>query len=533
MIKLLIADDEQIVLDSLKFIIENNCHDVDVIGFAKSGREAIEKADALRPDVIFMDIRMPGIDGIEAIKRIKEIHNDIEFVIITAYDYFNYAKEAIKLDVVDYLLKPMNKNKVIDTVLKVKKIVESKRENMIRELEMKEKMITILPHLESEMIYSLASATFRQENIDFYGSIFDMNLNIGYALVVLFEKDDNESHLDNLAGNVKMHETFMYLKEFIKNLRPCLAGILLDRIIVFVPVESDEDLFTIKNTSIDFAEKILKETHGKESSVRIGIGRPYQTSYFSKSYNEADFAAKMGIDCITHFDDIKLSDKEELILSNDDEELINNIVSNNIDTALIKVNSIFQKLLLHYNDDMDLLKSKVFSLSIEIIARINSYCDVTSVFEENLIIEILRTNEFESLKKIFSRFVSNIILKLHKNRERYYTGLIAKAIEFVNENYDKDIKLYDVAKMLNISYHYFSKTFKEETKCNFVDYITQVRINKAKEFLSKDSMSIKEVCFKVGYSDPNYFSRIFRKETGMTPTEYKSKNSEGGVAFEC
>jgi len=120
-IKLLIADDEQIVLDSLKFIIENNCHDVDVIGFAKSGREAIEKADALRPDVIFMDIRMPGIDGIEAIKRIKEIHNDIEFVIITAYDYFNYAKEAIKLDVVDYLLKPMNKNKVIDTVLKVKK----------------------------------------------------------------------------------------------------------------------------------------------------------------------------------------------------------------------------------------------------------------------------------------------------------------------------------------------------------------------------------------------------------------------------
>jgi Response regulator receiver domain./Bacterial regulatory helix-turn-helix proteins, AraC family. len=532
-IKLLIADDEQIVLDSLKFIIENNCHDVDVIGFAKSGREAIEKADSLKPDVIFMDIRMPGIDGMEAIKRIKEIHNDIEFVIITAYDYFNYAKEAIKLDVVDYLLKPMNKNKVIDTVLKVKKIVETKRENMMRELEMKEKMIMILPHLESEMIYSLASATFRQGNIDFYGSIFNMNLNIGYALVVLFERDDNESRLDNLAGNVKMQETLIYIKEFIKNTKPCLAGILLDRIIVFVPVESDEDLFTIKNTSIDFAKKILKETHGKDSSVRIGIGRPYQTSYFSKSYDEADFAAKMGIDSITHFDDIKLSDKGELILSNDDEELIDNIISNNIDAALIKVNGIFQKLLLHYKDDMNLFKSKLLSLSIEIIAKISSYCDVTSELEENMIVKILRTNEIENIKKTFSQFISNIVLKLHENRERYYTGLIAKAIEFINENYDKDIKLYDVAKMLNISYYYFSKTFKEETKCNFVDYITQVRINKAKEFLLDDSISVKEVCFKVGYNDPNYFSRIFRKETGMTPTEYKSKNSEGGVAFEC
>jgi len=398
---------------------------------------------------------------------------------------------------------------------------------------MKEKMIMILPHLESEMIYSLASATFRQGNIDFYGSIFNMNLNIGYALVVLFERDDNESRLDNLAGNVKMQETLIYIKEFIKNTKPCLAGILLDRIIVFVPVESDEDLFTIKNTSIDFAKKILKETHGKDSSVRIGIGRPYQTSYFSKSYDEADFAAKMGIDSITHFDDIKLSDKGELILSNDDEELIDNIISNNIDAALIKVNGIFQKLLLHYKDDMNLFKSKLLSLSIEIIAKISSYCDVTSELEENMIVKILRTNEIENIKKTFSQFISNIVLKLHENRERYYTGLIAKAIEFINENYDKDIKLYDVAKMLNISYYYFSKTFKEETKCNFVDYITQVRINKAKEFLLDDSISVKEVCFKVGYNDPNYFSRIFRKETGMTPTEYKSKNSEGGVAFEC
>ncbi|HHV74936.1 MAG TPA: response regulator [Thermoanaerobacterium sp.] len=530
MIKILIADDEQIVVDSVKFIIDNNCEDVEVVGFAKSGREAIEKAHMLKPDVVFMDIRMPGIDGIEAIKRIKESHNDIEFVIITAYDYFNYAKEAINLDVVDYLLKPLNKNKVIDTVKKVKRLIEKKREDMAKELEMKEKMTAILPYIENEMIYSLSSSNFKQEDIDFYGNIFNIKLDMGFAVVVLLDKDSTDS--DIFMGNVKVHENLMYLKEYIKSLKDCLATILLDRIIVYVPTVAYDDLYIIKNDSISFCEMILKEMRNLEIGVRIGIGRPYETAYFSKSYDEALFAIKTGSDAITHFDDIKLSEAKELGLNYDTAELVENIISNSIDGALINVNSIFQKLQHNYEGSVEQIKSKVFSLLIEVITKINTYCDVTSVLEENLIIDILKTDEIDSLKDMFSKFISNVITKLHRNREKYYTGLIAKAIDYINKNYHKEVKLYDVAQMLSISYHYFSKMFKEETKCNFVDYITRVRIEKAKEFLQDETISVKEVCFKVGYNDPNYFSRIFRKETGMTPTDYKNRVSKGGVAFE-
>lgn len=114
--KLLIADDEYLVIDSLKYMVERFVDNVEVVGTAKSGREAIEKAMEFKPEIVFMDIHMPGIDGIEAIKQIKTINRDTVFVIITAYEYFNYAKEAINLGVHDYLLKPINRSKVVETL---------------------------------------------------------------------------------------------------------------------------------------------------------------------------------------------------------------------------------------------------------------------------------------------------------------------------------------------------------------------------------------------------------------------------------
>ena len=150
MIKLLIVDDEYIVIESVKFIIENHVKDVEVVGTANTGREAIEKALYLKPDVIFMDIRMPGINGIDAIRQIKNSINEVFFVIVTAYEYFNYAKEAVNLGVYEYLLKPINKNKVIETLNNIQEIIISRRQAVQREMFLKEKINKILPLMEGQ-----------------------------------------------------------------------------------------------------------------------------------------------------------------------------------------------------------------------------------------------------------------------------------------------------------------------------------------------------------------------------------------------
>lgn len=183
MMKLLIADDEYLVIDSLKYMVEKFARDIEVVGTAKSGREAIEKAMELKPDIIFMDIHMPGIDGMEAIKQIKAINSDIVFVIITAYEYFNYAKEAINLGVHDYLLKPINRGKVVEALDGICAEISSKREAVQREMLLKEKMNKVIPHLEGQFIYSQLFDGNAVKDAGFYEEVFGMGISHGYVMM--------------------------------------------------------------------------------------------------------------------------------------------------------------------------------------------------------------------------------------------------------------------------------------------------------------------------------------------------------------
>ena len=108
-------------------------------------------------------------------------------------------------------------------------------------------------------------------------------------------------------------------------------------------------------------------------------------------------------------------------------------------------------------------------------------------------------------------------------KEEHENQIVVKAKDYIQKNFQNDLSLDEVSRQLDLSMYYFSKLFKEETGNNFVEYMTNLRMEKAKELLQKDELSMKEICSAVGYSDPNYFSRIFKKNTGATPTEYREK----------
>ncbi|MDI3508158.1 MAG: two-component system, response regulator YesN [Clostridiales bacterium] len=518
MIKIFVADDEQIVIDSIKFIIEKNIPNAVLAGSARSGREAVEKINEIRPDIVLMDIRMPGINGIEAIKKIKERHSDIIFIIITAYEYFDYAKDAIALGVYDYLLKPLNKNKIIEVIDKATETITKQRKSIAEELELKEALNRILPHLESEFVYSHFYGKVDDDNIEFYESIFGMPLSYGYIII------GSVNYVDNVAGSIGKQVFYDCFATELKSIVPCLVGPpMLNSIAAYVPVERERNSFEIKNESIEIAERLCARLDERVNlNYRIGIGRPYDIENFTISYDEADRALKVDEEKISHFDDQDLVfARRDVYPFNKEKLLINRVIMGDSAGAVRLFNEIFDWMALNYRGQENKIAAMLGELFI-VLKRTASYYMEGDTTYDDAIYSISANDDIQEIKTSMLAWMKTISQNIKARKDTVLNEIIRHVEDFIAQNYNRDITMDDVAREVNMSYHYFSKFFKEQTGRNFVDYLSSLRIQKAEELLADPSRSIKDVCYSVGYNDPNYFSKLFKKYTGKTPSEYRA-----------
>lgn len=532
MIKLLIADDEYLVLDSLKMIIAKNTKDIQIVGTASNGREAVEKTIALKPDIVFMDIHMPGIDGMEAIRQIKAVNNDVLFVIVTAYEFFDYAKDAINLGVSEYLLKPINKGKVLETLENLSAVIHQKHKSLIRELELKERINRIIPYIEGQFVSYQLFNLGNVNEIEFYEDIFKMKLRQGYALTVLIDSFEFKDREDNLKFSIDKQSFYDIFFMELKRICPCLIGSpLLDRITAFIPVSEEEDCYDVRNQSIKIGRRIVEKLRlSTQLNYRIGIGRSYDVASFNKSCNEAYMAASIPKgQAVMHFEDLTPSNHElDTYPTNKENSFTNRILKGNIQGAKDVFREIYLWMANNYCDDIDKIKSKLIDLIFIVEKTLPYKLNFFMTSKQTYIMRILKTDSKDELEHQFMHFLSELALEIQEHVRTEIDGLIPKVMKFINNNYHNNITLDDAAKSVNLSYHYFSKIFKDEVGKNFVDYLTELRIEKSMGFLENEGISIKEVCHKIGYNDPNYYCKIFKKVTGMTPTEYRTIFNQRG-----
>ncbi|MBY0097232.1 response regulator [Mesobacillus maritimus] len=515
MYRVLIVDDEAIERKGLEMILKGNFPSIE-IEEADSGRSAILKAEEFRPDIIFLDIKMPGIDGVEAAKEMKKMNRSVNIFMLTAFDKFEYARQLMKIGVQDYILKPYNREEIIEPFQKAIQEIEQEKAKRTEELTLKDNYRRALSIVQSRVITSMFMQASNKQNV------------IALDLEETFQKESFVMVVEWLKKNetLTQHEPsefISYIQSGLNHYFPSyfLGEETMNKIPILIQVDE-------KNIGQKPKLKELATASGREliSKMRqafpdfkfsIGIGRIYdEVEKFVQSYHEALYTlSSLKRPYQVHFYSQLLADQEnqqENTYPYDlEKKLLDGVTSGHVDDVPTHFKKYLDSLVAYTKNTKEMeekISEFLVLLSRQIMDSGISIAVNRHLLEGNSV--------FKLQEELLS--IANHIHSMYYSQSR---DIMVQAKEFIADHFDKAITLEEVAEAVNLSPQYFSKTFKERSGCSFIDYLTELRVEHAKELIRSMQKSVKEVCFHVGYKDPNYFSRVFKKYTGVTPSDFR------------
>ncbi len=531
MYKVLIADDEAIERNASRLMLKKNFENIEIVAEAANGLEAIDMAIEHCPDIIIMDIKMPGIDGLRAIKEIKNVLPRAKFLVLTAYGNFQYAQRALKIGVEDFLLKPVKRQKLIETLNMVINKIRNEGLESQQAIELKAKIENLIPFIERDILSTIIAGGNASEIIQRYAGFLDVNLSVAFCIVIkVNEKFSDVSVHDNVEISLIKQKVYQAIVETVKGVCNCLVSELFNNyIILLVPVQKDYDKYRNKIWAIDLASYINSRVKGSNLiDLKFGIGGVHKGySCLYDSYIEALNAVKFTDEqnTIIHYGDINIDQSSDNLYPFDiEQKLSEKILLGDKSASLALAVDILNILFEVWGNKINTIKGKIFELVVVISRSIRQ--QIPAIYEyagvsDDLFVQINNIKDLNNLRTWTLKHIESLINLIEESKKNKINSVISAATKYIDENYNKDLALEDVAYKVGISSYYLSRLFKHELKKNFIDYITEQRINKAKELLKGTNMSIKEISYGVGFNNQTYFSKVFKKVTGLSPSEYK------------
>lgn len=525
--KILIADDEFLVRLGLKTTIDWEQHGFIIVGEAKNGKEALELFEQSDPDILLTDIRMPVMDGLEVIQTVKQKKRSLKCVILTHYDDFNYAKEAIKLGASDYILKSdLNSDNLFSILNRISNEIDAETKKS-SELSVNNEVITSSNYeLCKELLRKLVEEGFKTREdfnkyINKYKSIFlYKNFNILVGIIESTGNSNERIHQENFEKTVNN-----VLKQTMdsKNLS-LYTHINKDKVTVLINTSNEN--INIFNSALTFRQNMMKFL---ETDISLGLSKLssdineiinlVKQARIAQKYCFFDSSGIMTFDyeMIEKTDECPRVEIEKLksyINLNETEKIKEYILS--IFNALSKTKQI-EYVKNVFIDFMSFAKIISNELNLEKGNALGETKFSYNIFDS--------LNSFEAVKK----YVLDIYFSLKEytddDKPAEYSYIIRKCISFINENYKRNITLTEAAEFVDVSNSYLSLLFKQETGINFSNYLNNYRIEEAKKLLKSSNLKIYEISFKVGFDSPYYFSKVFKDITGTTCKDYKNKGS--------
>lgn len=519
MYNILLTDDEQIVIDTLTLILNRNFQDEVKIFTALSGTKALETVRSEKIDIIFMDIHMPGINGLETISLVKQLNPNVVIVILSAYDQFQYAQEAINLGAYKYLTKPVNRNLIIQTVRNCMNLVDTNRGAFSNNLELHEKLNFVSSIVESDFIYS---CIFSNSATDFssYLDYFEIQNNSYFMCCI---------ELPGLEQD-KRYDAYMKVRDILTSKGRCIIGsFMTNRVGAFFPINDDE----ILDKNDDFIKEKMGLLHSLlsqslSSKIRIGVSQiESDIQQASQVYNNALTALNSTSVSggISFYTDTIIQNHENAQNKRIQElstRIINRIKVADAGSVSQLINEYIALLYDVYSNQMDILKNKLIELIFKVrMCTTEIVSDYTNEAFDKAFSILSSTNDREAIERYISSRCLECVTAIASVQANKTNPIIQKACEYIEENIDKDISLDQLADHLGVSNFYLSKLFKDEKGDNYISYVTELRLEKARKLLGDDSLIIKEITSMVGYKDQNYFSKLFKQRYGLSPSEYR------------
>lgn len=531
MYTVLLVDDEDDVTQVIKKKVPWEELGFSVVGLANNGVKALELVEEYQPDVVMTDIRMPYMDGMELTKRIRSEFPTTKILLFTGFDEFEYAKEAIHLEVDEYILKPLN----CTELTKVFQRLYQKLDSEIREkrnVQTLQKYYTdSLPLLRANFYTMLIEGRLAKTQIEKYLKDYQISFEKPYFCCLVMHTSAEEVP-DGMTPLLLMTSVEKQAQEYMAEKWKTRSFSYMGNTVGIVELDREADVALLT----DDCDRFCRYVHRMLGAVTtVGIGKACDSLMeLSDSYNGAREAVSYrGIYGAMRAINIREIAPQEMYSSGTETEMelsqlfkkirlgaeedVTEAVNHYVDKLTIRSKSMLQ----HHVDIMDMIGDFYRFAANNEIAGQETEKDIGQLYSQ------LMDMDPEALRKWIQERSLEYHNRLAAVRNSSTRSFVQRAKEYVQNSYaDENISLDQICDMLGVSNSYFSTIFKKETGESFVTYLTGYRLDQAARLLIETNEKSYMIAQKVGYTDSNYFSYVFKRRFGVSPSKYRTEHTE-------
>ncbi|WLR48068.1 response regulator [Halobacillus litoralis] len=518
MYKVLLVDDEINILEGIAMIVDWEGCGTKLASKARHGQMAFDIIMEQKPDIVITDIKMPGLNGVQLIRKVHETYPDIRFIVLSGHDEFEFAKTAMECNVKHYLLKPSNEQKIEKALKEVVADLNEKEEKEAFLESMQDHLKKVMPKAKEQFLKEfITNKKYGVQDWEYYSRIFEIDTNSKEFYLVVIEMDPPYEYEHVLALKKVMVEEVG--EEHIP-----LETTVGDKIVILVEWKSRDKIIE----RIKAAKQSFSDFYPKEYTVAISdLG---SISQLRQLYNDTLYCLTQrfyvsGGSIIT-MQDIKKDHTGMEELQYDHENLIFAIRSGNESLVQQNLEEFFMEVW-QEKYEVSLLKSHCLELFMSIIRQadresMNEYFKQVLMFQEY--------DKFHELKHFLEKVAFEIAQHHYNRTKQTQSNIINRVIKYVEKNLsDEELTLSSIASdVLYMNSDYLGKLFKKEKGERFSSFLVHRRMEKAVELMQQEEqVKISNIAEAVGFgNNPRYFGQVFKKHTGMTPTNYIHEKQE-------